>query len=96
MLSKTYRQGYFNSQKEIINTKDPNNEYLSYFSPRRLTSEEIRDSILKMSGELNTEIGGVPVMPEINMEVALEPRMIQFSLAPAYQPSRTPKERNRI
>ncbi|MFL2451819.1 MAG: PSD1 and planctomycete cytochrome C domain-containing protein [Verrucomicrobiales bacterium] len=95
MLSKTYRQGYFNSQKEIIKTKDPNNEYLSYFSPRRLTSEEIRDSILKMSGELNTEIGGVPVMPEINMEVALEPRMIQFSLAPAYQPSRTPKERNR-
>ena len=26
------------------------------------------------------EIGGLPVMPEINMEVALEPRMIQFSL----------------
>ena len=34
-------------------------------------------------------------MPEINLEVALEPRMIQFSIAPAYQPSRTPKERNR-
>jgi len=34
-------------------------------------------------------------MPEINMEVALQPRMIQFSLAPAYTPSRTPKERNR-
>ena len=33
-------------------------------------------------------------MPEINMEVALQPRMIQFSLAPAYQPSRTPEERN--
>ena len=33
-------------------------------------------------------------MPEINMEVALQPRMIQFSLAPAYQPSRTPQERN--
>ena len=29
------------------------------------------------------------------MEVALQPRMIQFSLAPAYQPSRTPQERNR-
>ena len=34
-------------------------------------------------------------MPEINMEVALQPRMIQFSIAPAHQPSRTPKERNR-
>ena len=95
MLSNTYRQSYFNPQKEIIKNKDPNNNYLSYFTPRRLTSEEIRDSILKISGELNTEIGGLPVMPEINMEVALEPRMIQFSLAPAYQASRTPKERNR-
>ena len=34
-------------------------------------------------------------MPEINMEVALQPRMIQFSLAPAYQPSPTPQQRNR-
>jgi hypothetical protein len=34
-------------------------------------------------------------MPEINMEVALQPRMIQFSLAPAYQPSPTPEIRNR-
>ena len=33
-------------------------------------------------------------MPEINMEVALQPRMIQFSLAPAYQPSPTPQDRN--
>ena len=95
MLSKTYRQGYFHPQRDLIDEKDPNNNYLSYFSPRRLTSEEIRDSILKITGELNMEIGGLPVMPEINMEVALEPRMIQFSLAPAYQASRTPKERNR-
>lgn len=95
MLSKTYRQSYFNPEKDIIKTKDPNNDFLSYFTPRRLTSEEIRDSILKITGELNTEIGGVPIMPEINMEVALEPRMIQFSLAPAYQASITPKERNR-
>ena len=29
------------------------------------------------------------------MEVALQPRMIQFSLAPAYQPSPTPELRNR-
>lgn len=34
-------------------------------------------------------------MPEINMEVALQPRMIQFSIAPAYQPSPTPEIRNR-
>ena len=40
-------------------------------------------------------MGGVPIMPEINLEVALQPRMIQFSIAPAHQPSRTPAERNR-
>ena len=40
-------------------------------------------------------MGGLPIMPEINMEVALQPRMIQFSIAPAHQPSRTPAERNR-
>ena len=34
-------------------------------------------------------------MPEMNLEVALQPRMIQFSIAPAHQPSRTPAERNR-
>ena len=34
-------------------------------------------------------------MPEINLEVALQPRMIQFSLAPAYQPDRNPEDRNR-
>lgn len=34
-------------------------------------------------------------MPEINMEVALQPRMIQFSIAPAHQPFRTPEQRNR-
>ena len=51
--------------------------------------------MLVSSGELNREIGGLPIMPEINMEVALQPRMIQFSLAPAYQPSKWQKERNR-
>ena len=63
--------------------------------PRRLTAEELRDAMLLVTGELNPELGGVPVMPEINLEVALQPRMIQFSIAPAYQPSRTPEERNR-
>lgn len=60
-----------------------------------MTAEEFRDSILAATGELVHCDGGLPVMPEINMEVALQPRMIQFSLAPAYQPSPTPDLRNR-
>ena len=76
-------------------TVDPNNELLASFPPRRLTAEELRDGILLATGELNREMGGVPIMPEITLEVALQPRMIQFSIAPAHQPSRTPAERNR-
>jgi hypothetical protein len=60
-----------------------------------LTAEEIRDSLLLVSGELVHSDGGIPVFPEMNMEVALQPRMIQFSLAPAYQPSVSRDERNR-
>ena len=74
---------------------EPEKHLFAYRIPRRLSAEELRDSLLKATGELNPAIGGLPVMPEINMEIALQPRMIQFSIAPAYQPSRTPAERNR-
>ena len=32
----------------------------SVFKPRRLTAEELRDSMLLVSGELNPAIGGIP------------------------------------
>ena len=95
MLSKTYQQNTSHPQIAKLRNQDPENHLLAYREPRRLTAEELRDSILVSTGELNRQIGGLPVMPEINMEVALQPRMIQFSLAPAYQPSPLPKQRNR-
>ncbi|MCA9172903.1 MAG: PSD1 domain-containing protein [Planctomycetales bacterium] len=73
---------------------DPVNRLLSHFERRRLSAEELRDGVLSVTAELRHREGGLPIRPEINMEVALQPRMIQFSLAPAYQPSRTPAERN--
>lgn len=75
--------------------KDPDNKLLSHFSPRRLAAEELRDTMLQVTGELNLEMGGLPVRPEINMEVAMQPRHIMGSVAPAYQPSRKPEDRNR-
>lgn len=93
--SETWQQASEHPDRESLAISDPGNELLAVFAPRRLTAEELRDSMLAVSGELNREFGGVPVMPEINMEIALQPRMIQFSIAPAYQPSRTPAERNR-
>jgi len=95
MSSATYRQGGSHPAIKRLRNTDPDNNLIAYREPRRLTAEELRDSLLKTTGELNPMIGGLPVSPEINMEVALQPRMIQFSLAPAYQPSRLPNERNR-
>ncbi|MFP6764555.1 MAG: DUF1549 and DUF1553 domain-containing protein, partial [Planctomycetaceae bacterium] len=95
LSSDVYRRSgnSVNAQQQSI--VDADNSLLASFPPRRLTAEELRDSTLFVSGELNREMGGVPIMPEINLEVALQPRMIQFSIAPAHQPSRTPAERNR-
>ncbi len=95
MLSETYQQSGAHPDRKKLNAQDPDNELLAYFEPRRLTAEELRDSMLLASGELTRRVGGLPAMPEINMEVALQPRMIQFSIAPAHQPSRTPWLRNR-
>ena len=95
MTSDVYRRSSRPADIEEQSTADPDNMLLGSFPSRRLTAEELRDSTLLISGELNREMGGVPIMPEINMEVALQPRMIQFSIAPAHQPSRTPAERNR-
>lgn len=95
MTSKAYRMSTRHRELNRLQNTDPDNHLLAYREPRRLSAEELRDSMLVSTGELNREIGGLPVMPEINMEVALQPRMIQFSIAPAYQPSQAPKERNR-
>jgi hypothetical protein len=95
MASETYRRSGRAGDPRQQAKVDSNNTLLASFPSRRLTAEEFRDATLLISGELNREVGGVPIMPEINIEVALQPRMIQFSIAPAHQPSRTPSERNR-
>ena len=95
VLSDVYQRSVFPVDADKLAVVDPGNELLTHFRRRRLTAEEIRDSLLAVSGELVHAGGGVPVFPEMNMEVAFQPRMIQFSLAPAYQPSVSPGERNR-
>lgn len=95
MMSQAYQMAAGHPQMDRLKNDDPNNERLAYFPNRRLTAEEMRDAMLSITGELNPMLGGLPAMPEVNMEVALQPRMIQFSLAPAYQASPTPAERNR-
>ncbi|MDF1814365.1 MAG: PSD1 and planctomycete cytochrome C domain-containing protein [Verrucomicrobiales bacterium] len=95
MTSQTYQQSGEHPDRYELANKDPDNNLFAYFPSRRLSAEELRDSMLRITGELNPDGGGLPIRPEMNMEVALQPRMIQFSIAPAYQPSPTPEERNR-
>jgi mono/diheme cytochrome c family protein len=95
MTSAAYQMSAQHPQQAELANTDPTNDLLAFYPNRRLTAEELRDSMLRITGELNPEVGGLPIMPEMNREVALQPRMIQFSIAPAYQPSITPEDRNR-
>jgi cytochrome c553 len=55
-LSKTYQQAYVeNADAEQV---DPNNRLLWCMPRRRLSAEEIRDSLLAVSGELDASMGG--------------------------------------
>jgi len=95
MTSEAYQMSSSHENRKKLDRLDPDNDYLSYFNVRRMEAEEIKDAMLMISGEINLKVGGFPVRPEINQEVALQPRHTMGSIAPAYQPSRTPEERNR-
>jgi hypothetical protein len=95
MTSNAYQLSSEHSDMDKIKQLDPDNKFLCYFNPRRLEAEEIKDAMLFVSGEINLKVGGFPVRPEINQEVALQPVHTMGSIAPAYQPSITPEERNR-
>jgi mono/diheme cytochrome c family protein len=95
VTSAAYRRSGDAPDADAVARIDPENTLLSYFPPRRLTAEEIRDAMLAASGELNPIAGGLPSRPEINWEVATQPRHVMGSVAPAYQPDRTPAERHR-
>ncbi len=74
---------------------DPESQSFAVFRPRRLSGEELRDAMLFASGELNPAIGGIPVRPEINREVAFQPRQVMGTFAAAWVPNALPQERNR-
>lgn len=49
--------------------KDPNNDYFWRFDLRRLSAEEVRDSVLVTSGALNKKLHGPSIYPEVSKEV---------------------------
>jgi hypothetical protein len=95
VTSQAHRQASTHGDIKKLQAVDPKNQWLAYFPARRLAAEEIRDAMLVASGELNLHAGGPGFFPEINWEVALQPRHVMGSVAPAYLPSLTPQERHR-
>ena len=53
----------------LAQTKDPANQLFSRFDMRRLSAEEVRDSILWANGSLNLKAGGPGVFTRIPFEV---------------------------
>jgi hypothetical protein len=67
LMSNTYQQSARTTPETL--QSDPGNMLFGRFSMRRLSAEEIRDSILSVSGQLKLELGGPSVYPKISDEV---------------------------
>ncbi|MCO6455243.1 MAG: PSD1 domain-containing protein [Pirellulaceae bacterium] len=80
---------------EALAQLDPLGTSYAVFRPRRLSAEEIRDGMLAVSGELNRALGGIPCRPEINQEVALQPRQVMGTFAAAWTANPLPADRHR-
>ena len=67
VLSTAYRMASHGSKAGLA--ADPANRWYWRFPMRRLTAEEVRDSILAVSGSLNLKAGGPSIYPPIPREV---------------------------
>ena len=97
MSSAAYRrsaEGAFNAARALRSREEMEAAY-AVFKPRRLTAEELRDTMLKVTGELNPTLGGIPNRPEIHREVAMQPRQVMGTFAAAWVPNPLPAQRHR-
>ncbi|MBS1875300.1 MAG: DUF1553 domain-containing protein [Acidobacteria bacterium] len=69
LLSETYRQAYVASAPDVAREEDPDDSLLWRFPRQRLDAEQIRDSILQVSGKLNPQRGGPSVIAPIEPEL---------------------------
>ncbi|MBL8735511.1 MAG: DUF1553 domain-containing protein [Planctomycetes bacterium] len=67
VTSATYRMA--SDDRPDARAADPRNDLYWRFDRRRLTAEEVRDSILATTGALQLELGGPSVFPPIPAEV---------------------------
>lgn len=95
MNSEAYRRSALHPDLKAIAAHDPTGTSYAVFKPRRLTAEELRDSMLSATGELNPTLGGIPNRPEMNLEAALQPRQVMGTFAAAWVPNPLPSQRHR-
>ena len=69
MLSSAYQQSSDSPIEKVAMEKDSENTLLWKFTRRRLEAEEIRDSMLMISGKLNPKSGGPSVMVPIDADL---------------------------
>ncbi len=69
VLSSTYRQSSVSPDGARAGDADPENRLLWKFNRRRLEAEEIRDTMLAVSGKLNLKPGGESVMIPVEQEL---------------------------
>ena len=67
LMSAAYKQS--SRANSLGLAKDPQNDTFWRFDMRRLDAEEVRDSILAVSGNINLTLFGPPIYPEVPKEV---------------------------
>ena len=67
MSSQAYQMSSAGNDEAL--RKDPSNQLFWRFNMRRLSAEEIRDSILALSGNLNLQLGGPSMYPTLDEAV---------------------------
>ncbi|MFP6881417.1 MAG: PSD1 and planctomycete cytochrome C domain-containing protein [Roseibacillus sp.] len=95
LSSTAYRRSSRHPDPSALDEKDSKRDLYAVQLPRRLTAEELRDAMLAASGGLNRQVGGIPARPDLNMEVAMQPRQIMGGTASVYEPDPLPAQRNR-
>jgi mono/diheme cytochrome c family protein len=67
LTSNTYRMSSAAAPESVA--ADPTNDLFSRFNMRRLTAEELRDTVLYVSGQLNEKHYGPSIYPKLSQEV---------------------------
>lgn len=67
MNSRAYQMSSSNDNNAVAT--DPDNNLFWRFDPRRLSAEEVRDSMLAVSGSLNKAMYGPSIYPSLSQEV---------------------------